>query len=156
MPIWAYGPVFYLIRTLTMTGIRPKFYENLLSAGIRLRPSVFDEVVESDPRSARTPAHETFPKDVWERLFWPNFCHPARILGRVSFGVFVGCVVAFAQPVANFALLVGQCFFRCTSVRRSNLLKRHLPPGSRNFCDSSSILRPSSGLPASIRTWPSI
>ncbi len=28
------------------TGIRPKFYEKLLSAGIRLRPEIFDEVVE--------------------------------------------------------------------------------------------------------------
>ena len=28
------------------TGIRPKFYEKLLSAGIRLRPDIFDEVVE--------------------------------------------------------------------------------------------------------------
>jgi pilus assembly protein CpaF len=28
------------------TGIRPKFYDKLLSAGIRLRPDLFDEVVE--------------------------------------------------------------------------------------------------------------
>jgi pilus assembly protein CpaF len=28
------------------TGIRPKFYERLLAAGIRLRPDLFDEVVE--------------------------------------------------------------------------------------------------------------
>jgi pilus assembly protein CpaF len=28
------------------TGIRPKFYEKLLSAGIRLRPDLFDEVAE--------------------------------------------------------------------------------------------------------------
>ncbi|MCL4795574.1 MAG: CpaF family protein [Bryobacteraceae bacterium] len=28
------------------TGIRPKFYEKLLAAGIRLRPDIFDEVVE--------------------------------------------------------------------------------------------------------------
>jgi pilus assembly protein CpaF len=28
------------------TGIRPKFYEKLLSAGIRLRPDLFDEVLE--------------------------------------------------------------------------------------------------------------
>jgi pilus assembly protein CpaF len=28
------------------TGIRPKFYERLLAAGIRLRPELFDEVVE--------------------------------------------------------------------------------------------------------------
>ncbi len=28
------------------TGIRPKFYEKLLAAGIRLRPDLFDEVVE--------------------------------------------------------------------------------------------------------------
>jgi pilus assembly protein CpaF len=28
------------------TGIRPKFYEKLLSAGIKLRPDLFDEVVE--------------------------------------------------------------------------------------------------------------
>jgi pilus assembly protein CpaF len=28
------------------TGIRPKFYEKLLSAGIRLRPDLFDEVEE--------------------------------------------------------------------------------------------------------------
>jgi pilus assembly protein CpaF len=29
------------------TGIRPKFYEKLISAGIRLRPDLFDEVVEA-------------------------------------------------------------------------------------------------------------
>jgi pilus assembly protein CpaF len=28
------------------TGIRPKFYEKLLSAGIRLRPDLFEEVLE--------------------------------------------------------------------------------------------------------------
>ncbi len=28
------------------TGIRPKFYEKLLAAGIRLRPDLFDELVE--------------------------------------------------------------------------------------------------------------
>jgi hypothetical protein len=28
------------------TGIRPKFYEKLLAAGIRLGPDLFDEVVE--------------------------------------------------------------------------------------------------------------
>jgi pilus assembly protein CpaF len=28
------------------TGIRPKFYEKLLAAGIRLRPDLFDEVME--------------------------------------------------------------------------------------------------------------
>ena len=28
------------------TGIRPKFYEKLLSAGIRLNPALFDEIVE--------------------------------------------------------------------------------------------------------------
>ena len=28
------------------TGIRPKFYEKLLAAGIRLRADLFDEVVE--------------------------------------------------------------------------------------------------------------
>jgi pilus assembly protein CpaF len=28
------------------TGIRPKFYEKLLAAGIRLRPDIFDEVEE--------------------------------------------------------------------------------------------------------------
>jgi len=28
------------------TGIRPKFYEKLLSAGIRLRADIFDEVLE--------------------------------------------------------------------------------------------------------------
>jgi pilus assembly protein CpaF len=28
------------------TGIRPKFYEKLLAAGIRLRPDLFDEVLE--------------------------------------------------------------------------------------------------------------
>jgi pilus assembly protein CpaF len=28
------------------TGIRPKFYEKLLSAGIRLRADLFDEIVE--------------------------------------------------------------------------------------------------------------
>jgi pilus assembly protein CpaF len=28
------------------TGIRPKFYEKLLAAGIRLRPDLFDEVEE--------------------------------------------------------------------------------------------------------------
>jgi hypothetical protein len=28
------------------TGIRPKFYEKLLSAGIRLRADLFDEMIE--------------------------------------------------------------------------------------------------------------
>ena len=28
------------------TGIRPKFYEKLLAAGIRLSPTLFDEIVE--------------------------------------------------------------------------------------------------------------
>ncbi len=35
-----------VIGRFAATGIRPKFYEKLLSAGIRLRPDLFDEVVE--------------------------------------------------------------------------------------------------------------
>ena len=35
-----------VIGRFAATGIRPKFYEKLLAAGIRLRPDVFDEAVE--------------------------------------------------------------------------------------------------------------
>jgi pilus assembly protein CpaF len=35
-----------VIGRFAATGIRPKFYEKLLAAGIRLRPQIFDEVVE--------------------------------------------------------------------------------------------------------------
>jgi pilus assembly protein CpaF len=35
-----------VIGRFAATGIRPKFYEKLLAAGIRLRPDLFDEVVE--------------------------------------------------------------------------------------------------------------
>src|SRR6202142_1624865 len=36
----------HVVGRFAATGIRPKFYEKLLSAGIRLRPDLFDEVVE--------------------------------------------------------------------------------------------------------------
>ncbi len=36
----------HVVGRYAATGIRPKFYEKLLSAGIRLRPDLFDEVVE--------------------------------------------------------------------------------------------------------------
>ncbi|MEN6604019.1 MAG: CpaF family protein [Bryobacteraceae bacterium] len=39
-------PEGQVIGRFAATGIRPKFYEKLLSAGIRLRPDLFDEVVE--------------------------------------------------------------------------------------------------------------
>jgi pilus assembly protein CpaF len=35
-----------VIGRLAATGIRPKFYEKILSAGLRLRPDLFDEAVE--------------------------------------------------------------------------------------------------------------
>ncbi len=35
-----------IVGRFAATGIRPKFYEKLLSAGIRLRPDLFDEVME--------------------------------------------------------------------------------------------------------------
>jgi pilus assembly protein CpaF len=35
-----------VIGRFAATGIRPKFYERLLAAGIRLRPDLFDEVLE--------------------------------------------------------------------------------------------------------------
>lgn len=35
-----------VIGRFAATGIRPKFYEKLLSAGIKLSPTLFDEVVE--------------------------------------------------------------------------------------------------------------
>jgi len=35
-----------IVGRFAATGIRPKFYEKLLSAGIRLRPDLFDEVAE--------------------------------------------------------------------------------------------------------------
>ena len=35
-----------VIGRFAATGIRPKFYEKLLSAGIRLRPDLFEEVME--------------------------------------------------------------------------------------------------------------
>lgn len=40
------SPEGKVIGRFAATGIRPKFYEKLLSAGIRLRPQIFDEVVE--------------------------------------------------------------------------------------------------------------
>jgi pilus assembly protein CpaF len=36
-----------IVGRFAATGIRPKFYERLLAAGIRLRPDLFDEVVEA-------------------------------------------------------------------------------------------------------------
>jgi pilus assembly protein CpaF len=36
----------HVVGRFAATGIRPKFYEKLLAAGIRLRPDLFDEVVE--------------------------------------------------------------------------------------------------------------
>ena len=39
-------PDGHVVGRFAATGIRPKFYEKLLSAGIRLRPDLFDEVVE--------------------------------------------------------------------------------------------------------------
>ena len=40
------GPEGKVLGRFAATGIRPKFYEKLLAAGIRLRPDLFDEVVE--------------------------------------------------------------------------------------------------------------
>ncbi len=40
------NPDGHVVGRFAATGIRPKFYEKLLSAGIRLRSDVFDEVVE--------------------------------------------------------------------------------------------------------------
>jgi pilus assembly protein CpaF len=40
------NPDGHVVGRFAATGIRPKFYEKLLSAGIRLRADVFDEVVE--------------------------------------------------------------------------------------------------------------
>jgi pilus assembly protein CpaF len=40
------SPEGQVIGRFAATGIRPKFYEKLLAAGIRLRPDLFDEVVE--------------------------------------------------------------------------------------------------------------
>jgi len=40
------SPDGQVIGRFAATGIRPKFYEKLLAAGIRLRPDLFDEVVE--------------------------------------------------------------------------------------------------------------
>ncbi len=40
------NPDGQVVGRFAATGIRPKFYEKLLSAGIRLRPEIFDEVVE--------------------------------------------------------------------------------------------------------------
>ncbi|MBI4876257.1 MAG: CpaF family protein [Acidobacteria bacterium] len=39
-------PEGQVVGRFAATGIRPKFYEKLLSAGIRLRPDLFDEVLE--------------------------------------------------------------------------------------------------------------
>jgi pilus assembly protein CpaF len=39
-------PEGQVVGRFAATGIRPKFYERLLTAGIRLRPDLFDEVVE--------------------------------------------------------------------------------------------------------------
>ncbi len=40
------NPDGQVVGRFAATGIRPKFYEKLLAAGIRLRPEVFDEIVE--------------------------------------------------------------------------------------------------------------
>lgn len=40
------GPQGQVLGRFAATGIRPKFYEKLLAAGIRLRPDLFDEVLE--------------------------------------------------------------------------------------------------------------
>jgi len=40
------SPEGKVVGRFAATGIRPKFYEKLLAAGIRLRPDLFDEVVE--------------------------------------------------------------------------------------------------------------
>ena len=40
------NPEGQVVGRFAATGIRPKFYEKLLAAGIRLRPDLFDEVVE--------------------------------------------------------------------------------------------------------------
>jgi pilus assembly protein CpaF len=40
------NPDGQVVGRFAATGIRPKFYEKLLAAGIRLRPDLFDEVVE--------------------------------------------------------------------------------------------------------------
>ena len=40
------GPDGKVLGRFVATGIRPKFYERLLAAGIQLRPDLFDEVVE--------------------------------------------------------------------------------------------------------------
>jgi pilus assembly protein CpaF len=40
------SPEGRVIGRFAATGIRPKFYEKLLSAGVRLRPDLFDEVLE--------------------------------------------------------------------------------------------------------------
>ena len=40
------NPDGQVVGRFAATGIRPKFYEKLLSGGIRLRPEIFDEVVE--------------------------------------------------------------------------------------------------------------
>jgi pilus assembly protein CpaF len=40
------SPEGRVIGRFAATGIRPKFYEKLLAAGIRLRPDLFDEVME--------------------------------------------------------------------------------------------------------------
>jgi pilus assembly protein CpaF len=40
------SPEGRVIGRFAATGIRPKFYEKLLASGIRLRPDLFDEVLE--------------------------------------------------------------------------------------------------------------
>ena len=40
------NPDGHVVGRFAATGIRPKFYEKLLAAGIRLRADLFDEVVE--------------------------------------------------------------------------------------------------------------
>ena len=40
------NPEGQVVGRFAATGIRPKFYEKLLAGGIRLRPEIFDEVVE--------------------------------------------------------------------------------------------------------------
>jgi pilus assembly protein CpaF len=40
------SPEGQVVGRFSATGIRPKFYEKLLSAGLRLSPQMFDEIVE--------------------------------------------------------------------------------------------------------------
>ena len=44
------SPEGKVIGRFAATGIRPKFYDKLLAAGVRLRPDLFDEVLEVNPQ----------------------------------------------------------------------------------------------------------